>query len=75
MSLSAMSSPSPREQPGTTKQARTPSSPEGKLILWKRQLDRVTGEFVLGDRFKDGVEGSGAGTGDFAFACSGRVSL
>lgn len=30
---------------------------------------------VLGDRFKDGVEGTGAGAEDFASACSGRVSL
>ena len=35
--------------------------------MWKRQFERVTGEFVLGARLKDGVEGSNVGAGDFAF--------
>lgn len=35
-----------REQPGTTKYIREPSS-RGRLILWNLQCDRVTGELPV----------------------------
>jgi hypothetical protein len=51
------------------KWARCPLSPRGKLILWKRQFERVTGELMLWERLNNvGVEGSELEVGDFAFA-------